>query len=70
MKQALMEKFSQNKACFKAIEATGSTEASPKDSLWGAGLGMMDKDLENIQLWKGQNWMGELLEEVRNELIG
>jgi ribA/ribD-fused uncharacterized protein len=73
MKQALMEKFTQNKACYKALEATGTTtivEASPIDSLWGAGLSMKDKNLENIQLWKGQNWMGELLGEVRKELIG
>ncbi len=68
-----MERFVQNKACFKDLEATGSTtnvEASPKDSLRGAGLDMMDIDLENIQLLKGQNWMGELIGEVINELIG
>jgi ribA/ribD-fused uncharacterized protein len=72
MKQALTEKFSQNKACYKALEATGTTtivEASPVDCLWGAGLGINDKDLGNVQTWKGENWMGELLGDVRKELI-
>ncbi len=66
-------KVQSEQSLLQSITATGSTtivEVSPIDSLWGAGLGMMDTNLENIQLWMGQNWIGELLGEVRKELIG
>ena len=66
-------KFRQNSLCFKALEATGNhelVEASPRDRLWGAACGMKDPDLKNKQLWKGSNWMGEILQSVRAELIG
>ena len=37
MKQGLLAKFSQNSACFKTLESTGTStiaEASPIDKLW------------------------------------
>ncbi len=69
----ILAKFSQNSACFKTLEATGRSaiaEASPTDKLWGVGLGMKDADLANKHLWKGDNSMGDLLMQVRTELIG
>jgi ribA/ribD-fused uncharacterized protein len=72
MKAGLMCKFSQNPRCFKALELTGKRriiEASPWDTLWGVGLSMKDENLGNENYWKGANWMGNTLEEVRTELI-
>ena len=73
MLKGQMMKFRQNKLCYKALASTGNlelVEASPFDKLWGAGCGMNNPDLKNKQLWKGTNWMGEVLHSVRSELIG
>ncbi len=72
MKAGLRCKFSQNPKCFKALELTGEhtlVEASPHDFLWGAGLLLNDANLANATLWKGKNWMGNVLEDIRTELI-
>ncbi len=61
MKQGLCLKFSQNKNCFDALEATGKSslvEASSTDMLWGVGLGLQDPNLKKQQNRKGANWMG------------
>ncbi len=45
MQIGLTLKFSQNKLCFKALEATGKTtlvEASAMDKSWGVGLNLKD----------------------------
>ncbi len=73
MQIGLTLKFNQNKLCFKAIEASGKTtlvEASATDKLWGVGLNLKDTKLSNCQLWQGENWLGKVLENVRQELIG
>ncbi len=67
-----MFKFSQNTNCFKALELTEThrlVEASPRDILWGVGLSIKDDNIGNVNYWKGSNWLGEILEEVRTELI-
>ncbi len=72
MKQGLRYKFTQSRMCYKALEATGKTrlaEASPYDTLWGTGIGIGNKDLSNVVLWKGKNLMGDALQEIRTELI-
>ena len=58
MKSALTHKFSQNQRLKEMLLATaGKTlvEASPKDSFWGCGAD-----------GAGKNWLGRLLEEVRD----
>ncbi len=66
MKQGLTAKFTQNKICFKALEATETctiVEASPFTNLWEAGISVNDADLDNIL-----NWIGKILVEVCKEL--
>ena len=73
MKNGLIAKFRQNHHCFKVLEATNNSvlvEASLYDKLWGVGLGVKDPNLANMQLWKGDNLLGKILEEVRKDLIG
>ncbi len=70
MKEGLTYKFTQNRHCLTALKATGETtlaEASRFDRYWGIGMAVTDKDVGNSTLW-GENMMGELLEEVRDEL--
>ncbi len=45
------------------------SKASPHDTFWGAGLNVKDTDLANMQVWKGKNLIGEILQEIRNELV-
>ncbi len=72
MIEGLRLKFSQNKPCLKALEATGTSklvDASPYDNICGVGLGLDPEDLKNANKWKGENMMGSALQEIRIERI-
>jgi len=52
--------------------ATGNTilaEASPYDCKWGIGLSADDPRARNPAEWRGGNLLGEVLMEVREELL-
>ncbi|GAB0492692.1 hypothetical protein MMPV_003961 [Pyropia vietnamensis] len=40
-------------------------EASPRDRVWGVGLGIANPDAEVPSKWRGRNLLGEALERVR-----
>lgn len=40
-------------------------EASPRDRIWGVGLGIANPDAEVPSKWRGRNLLGEALERVR-----
>lgn len=64
-------KFTQNAKLKEYILSTNElilVEASPKDKIWGVGLGMDDPGLKTPSLWRGLNLLGFALMEVR-ELI-
>ena len=44
-------------------------EADPNDRFWGIGMSDSDKDAVDCSKWRGLNWMGEILTDVRDELI-
>jgi len=70
MKEALTAKFVQNHDLCSHLLRTGSktlAEASKRDSYWGTGLSIGDKDTFRKDLW-GQNKLGKLLEEVRKSV--
>ncbi len=54
MKTGLHEKFSQN-MLLNPLEYNKLVEASATDKWWGAGLGLNDPKLSNVQLWSGKN---------------
>ena len=66
-----VSKFSQNKALQEFLLNTGErilVEASPRDRIWGIGLGSNNPDAENPYKWRGLNLLGFALMEVRSIL--
>ena len=69
----LQAKFSQNEDLGKKLLSTGDTllaEASLKDTFWGTGVGMFERNAFQKNTWKGINTLGSLLMEVRESLQG
>ncbi|XZF12900.1 NADAR family protein [Chitinophagaceae bacterium MMS25-I14] len=64
-------KFSQNGSIKNFLLETGNkiiVEASPRDRIWGIGMGKDNPDAANPELWKGTNLLGFALMEVRDLL--
>ena len=65
-----MAKFTQNPELHKFILRITEeiVEASPKDVIWGIGLGEHDPDAQDKSKWKGTNWLGQVLMDVRSTI--
>lgn len=64
--------YSQNDKMKKELFATFNktlVEASPRDRLWGIGLGQDNKKVHDKKLWRGKNLLGYALTEVRDTLL-
>lgn len=73
VKQGNVQKFNQNPALKDYLLQTNQrvlVEASPIDPIWGVGLAHDDKNIEQVQTWKGLNLLGFALMEVRDVLKG
>lgn len=71
MFEACLAKFSQNPDLKKMLLDTGDrtlVEASPIDKVWGIGMGEDDPGVEDELNWKGQNLLGNVLMDVRDNL--
>ncbi len=71
MKKAVYEKFSQNKDLKKILIDTNDkilVEASPFDKIWGIGMGEKNAKITHPDNWKGNNLLGKIIMEVREEL--
>ena len=58
---ATMLKFTQNPKILAELLMTGDkiiVEASPKDTIWGIGMGENDPGVEDQKNWKGENLLG------------
>ncbi len=67
-----LAKFEQNEALARYLLATGDAvlvEASPRDRIWGIGMGASNPEAENPERWRGRNLLGFALMEVRARLI-
>src|SRR5688572_23848615 len=53
------------------FETAGTTlvEASPADAIWGIGLAAEDPRAKDRNEWLGKNQLGQVLTEVREELM-
>ena len=66
-----MAKFSQSEDLKEKLIATKNkilVETSPYDKVWGIGLRQDDPKATNPRLWKGKNWLGEVLTRVRESI--
>ena len=64
-------KFIQNPELLKFLMNTGETEiveASPYDNIWGIGLSEDDPIALDKSQWKGTNWLGNILTDLRDNL--
>ena len=65
-------KFSQNNIIFEKLLATKDSilvEASPYDLIWGVGIPLTDNNIYDRKNWKGKNWLGEVLTQLRDDFI-
>jgi ribA/ribD-fused uncharacterized protein len=66
-------KFTQNEDLKKELFATKGTtlvEAAPNDTVWGIGLAEDDPRALKRETWLGKNLLGEILTQIRIELMG
>jgi len=71
VKRGSKAKYEQNPHLKRyLLETAGTTlvEASPYDTIWGIGLKADDPRAQNRETWRGTNWLGQVLTEVRNEM--
>lgn len=72
VKRGNVAKFSQNTYLLNMLEKTKGTtlvESSPYDKIWGIGLIDSDPRALKRSTWLGQNWLGEILTEIRKDLF-
>lgn len=69
--QGCVHKFRADPALHRFLVSTAPrvlVEASPKDRVWGIGLGKAHRDSKDPRRWKGQNLLGFALMEARDAL--
>lgn len=72
VKRASMAKFSQNPELWEFLRGTKNrilVEASPRDRIWGIGMGKSNPDAECPVKWNGTNLLGFALTEARDILL-
>jgi ribA/ribD-fused uncharacterized protein len=69
--EANYAKFTQNPSMLSELESYGDkelVEASPYDKIWGIGMHWKDDGIDDKSNWKGSNWLGEAIMQVRETL--
>ena len=73
MFEVVLAKFSQNedlKSLILSDEFKGKkfVEGSPDDKKWGVGMKYTDPAIDDESNWEGSNFLGQVLDEVRERL--
>ena len=64
-------RFAQSRGCRELLLATGDKEiceSSPYELVWGCGLSQDDTLILDKSNWRGQNLLGKVLTQVREEI--
>lgn len=72
VKKGNLAKFSQNPELWYFLKQTKGrilVEASPRDRIWGIGMGKNNPDAQSPCTWRGKNLLGFALTEVRDILL-
>ena len=72
VKAGNLAKFSQNRELWGFLRSTKNrilVEASPRDRIWGIGMGKSNPDAQCPVKWKGTNLLGFALTEARDILM-
>ena len=70
VKRGNRAKFSQNPQLLEFLKGTKKrilVEASPRDRIWGIGMGESNPDAENPLKWRGTTLLGFALTQVRDQ---
>ncbi|MFM7403166.1 MAG: NADAR family protein [Erythrobacter sp.] len=65
-------KFTTHEDLLAELFVTAGTtlvEASPLDTIWGIGLAADNPDAGDRKKWRGTNWLGEVLTDLRELLL-
>ena len=65
-------KYTQSEKLKKLLlgtEGTELVEASPYDTLWGIGMRADSFGASIESFWKGKNWLGEILTQIREKIL-
>lgn len=71
MRCGIRAKFQQNPELLSKLLETENrilAECSPRDKIWGIGLGMNNPKIQNPEKWNGENLLGSTLMLVRSDL--
>lgn len=74
MKKAVQAKFEQNALLFEIIQdpmfqGKHFVEGNPYDKVWSVGLNWTSPDIFDENKWQGENLLGKILDEVRDNLL-
>ncbi len=72
VKRGNLAKFSQNPELWAFLRGTRKrilVEASPRDRIWGIGMGKSNPDVLCPIKWRGKNLLGFALTEIRDQLL-
>lgn len=70
--RASLHKFTSDprlRAKLLVTEGTTLVEASPTDVIWGVGLDEDDPRVHDRSQWRGTNWLGQALTDLREALL-
>jgi len=68
---ANLAKFTQNPKMLQELVNSGTkeiVEASPEDTIWGIGLHESNPHVLDKSKWRGTNWLGEAIMQVRETI--